>query len=145
MSDLDVALDLGRVRVFSVPDLLTYFIMGTTELRGFAGAGELNTDDNALIEFHAPRSLHFETRQENRREIQAHAGDPLALYVDKPSTPELVALHYQDMAEAFLGRKMYASAARAIDKALSLHDSEEGRILQARIHEAEEKKSHPSS
>jgi len=145
MSDLDVALDLGRVRVFSVPDLLTYFIMGTRELREFAGEGDLNTDDNALIEFHAPRSLHFETRQENRGAIQAHAADPLDLYVDRPSAPELIALRYQDMAEAYLRRGMNDTAAKSIERALSLHDSEEGRILQARIREAAEKKAHRPS
>lgn len=145
MSELDIALDLGRVRVFGVPDLLTYFIMGTEELRAFAGEGELNTDDNALIEFHAPRSLHFETRQQNRKEILEHVADPLNLYADRPAAPELKSIHYQDLAEAFLRRGMTDAARRAIEKALFLHDSEEGRSLEARIHDAAEKLAHKPS
>jgi len=136
MSDLDIALDLGRVRVRSVPDLLTYFIMGTAELHAFAGEGELNTDDNALIEFHAPRSLHFETRQQNLKALFAHVADPLDLLLDKPATPELKAVHYEEMAEAFLRRKMTDVAERSVERAIFLNDTAEARSLQARIQEA---------
>jgi len=140
MSALDIAVDLGRVRVFGVPDLMSYFLMGTRELRAFAGEGPLNTDDNALIEFHAPRSLHFETRDENRKALIAHAADPLDYVVHPPSSPEEKAIYFGHLAESFLRRGMVVSAGQVIEKALALHDTEEGRALQGRIREAAEKR-----
>ncbi|MBI3449938.1 MAG: fused MFS/spermidine synthase [Acidobacteria bacterium] len=136
MSDLDIALDLGRVRVLGVSDMLTYFIMGNDEVRAFAGEGELNTDDNALIEFHAPRSLHFETRNENRKAILDHAADPIGFLSERPNAPELKSVFYQDMAEAYLRRGMHEAARKAIDRALFLHESPEARTILTRIDEA---------
>jgi hypothetical protein len=43
--------------VKSSDDFFGLFLMGTDELPKFVGDGELNTDDNALIEFGAPRDL----------------------------------------------------------------------------------------
>lgn len=141
MSDLEVALDLGRVKVFRVQDLMTYFIMGTKELRAFAGEGPRNTDDNALIEFHAPRSLHFETRQANREAIMAHSVDPFEYLSDPPPAPELKSVFYQEMAEAFLFRGMESKAKSAIQTALSLYDSQEARGLEERIRDWSERRS----
>jgi len=136
MALLDVALDLGRVRVFTPHDILTYFIMGTKELHEFAGEGPLNTDDNALIEFHAPRSLHFETREENIRALRKHWADPVDYIRNASQAPELRAIQYQLLAEAYSRRAMDAPAKQAIAKALALHDSEEGRRLQEEIRAA---------
>ena len=49
--------DLARIGVASVPDLLAKQVAGPDSLREFAGDAEFHTDDNALLEFRAPRIL----------------------------------------------------------------------------------------
>jgi spermidine synthase len=52
-----VASDLAMVEMGSVDDFLSYFVAGTRGLREFASIGAVNTDDNLLLEFSAPRSV----------------------------------------------------------------------------------------
>jgi len=63
MSAPRIADDLVRVGVFTAGDLLSHFRLGTEEIDTYTGAVPLNTDDNLLIEFSAPRSLYTETRR----------------------------------------------------------------------------------
>jgi len=49
--------DLGRVRMGSATDFLSYFVMGTEGMRKFSEGGILNTDDNLYLEFSAPFSI----------------------------------------------------------------------------------------
>jgi len=65
-----VAEDLRRVGVSGPLDLLVRFRLGGREASTYAGPGPHNTDDNALIEFAAPRSLYAETISANLAEIQ---------------------------------------------------------------------------
>ena len=133
MSSLDIALDLGRVHVYGPHDLLSYFLHGTKELRAFAGEGPLNTDDNALIEFHAPRSLHFETRRENQNLLYKHTADPVEYMEPPPSGDAQRAHEYEMLADSFRRRQMFRRAKEAIVSALLLDDSEGARRLQGRI------------
>ena len=48
--------DLGSVDMGAAADFLSYFVMGTEELRRFSRDGVINTDDNLYLEFSAPRS-----------------------------------------------------------------------------------------
>jgi spermidine synthase len=134
MSLLDVSVDLRRVDVKSPPDLLSYFILGTREVEAFTGAGPLNTDDNALIEFQAPKSLHYETRGVNvalLRQATTHSGDYApGLAGDAPRRHALL------MAEAFARRRMWSRARDAITALPDLAESEEGRAALGRIEEA---------
>jgi len=142
MSNLDVALDLGRVRVYGPWDLLSYFIHGTKELRAFAGEGPLNTDDNALIEFHAPRSLHFETRRKNQNLLYAQMADPVDYLDPQPADDAERAEDYEQLADSFRRRQIFIRAKEAIVNALLLNDTEEARLLQDVIlQEAEERHS----
>jgi spermidine synthase len=52
-----IAGDLGRVSMGSATDLLSYFVMGTDEMKRFGQAGTLNTDDHLYLEFSAPFSI----------------------------------------------------------------------------------------
>jgi spermidine synthase len=133
MSDLDVAMDLRRVRVRNPYDLLSYFIMSTKELTEFAGEGPLNTDDNALIEFHAPRSMHAETREPNLRLLLRHTAEPIPYISPQPSDPQVRADHYQRVSEAYFSRGMLEQARAAVETALSLHETEERLALKKRI------------
>jgi spermidine synthase len=61
-----IAADLGRVGIPDPYHLLAHFRLGSQEVTAFAGEAPLNTDDNMLIEFSAPRWLHSETSADNR-------------------------------------------------------------------------------
>jgi spermidine synthase len=47
--------DLAPVQMGTAEDLLSFFLMGTSGARAFGQGGDLNTDDNLLLEFSAPR------------------------------------------------------------------------------------------
>lgn len=49
--------ELSRANVFVPEDFWGLFLVGTEEIDRFVGEGPLNTDDNALIEFAAPKDL----------------------------------------------------------------------------------------
>ncbi len=74
-----VAADLGRVDMRSVADLISRFYLGPAEVDLFSRASQINTDDNALIEFSAPRRVGSteETVIRNVNELLDHAVSPL--------------------------------------------------------------------
>jgi spermidine synthase len=59
--------DLARVRVSGLPDLLPRLLLDVEDVPLFARGAALNTDDNARLEFAAPRSLYADTTAENLR------------------------------------------------------------------------------
>ena len=61
MSPPRVAEDLSRVDVHNPAELLSFFKIGENEIRALAAGSELNTDDNAKIEFSAPWYLYVDT------------------------------------------------------------------------------------
>jgi spermidine synthase len=81
-----IAEDLARVGVRDVFDLLARFRLGETETGTWAGAGPLNTDDNALIEFSAPWQIHLETLARNAEAV-ARAGGRVARYLALDGLP----------------------------------------------------------
>lgn len=76
MSRRSVAADLDRIRVRTLDDLAACYVMGPAEVASWArGAGE-NTDDNAALEWNAPRSLYSPTRGWQVAEVNARrSGD----------------------------------------------------------------------
>ena len=61
----EAADSLRAAGVDGTPRLLSYFLMGTSEVREFARGAPLNTDDNGLIEFSSPKHLHADTQTSN--------------------------------------------------------------------------------
>jgi tetratricopeptide (TPR) repeat protein len=57
MRDPKVAAECARAFVHTPFDLFARLFLGPAEIDAFAGAGQLNTDDNALLEFSAPLDL----------------------------------------------------------------------------------------
>ena len=57
MADPVTATELARGEVTHPEDLVGLFVVGGEALPALVGAGPLNTDDNALIEFAAPKDL----------------------------------------------------------------------------------------
>jgi spermidine synthase len=62
-----VAAELELIEVQDAYDLLTYFQMERDTMDDFTMGAALNTDDNMLIEFAAPRRLYEETSSRNYR------------------------------------------------------------------------------
>jgi spermidine synthase len=54
----DVAKDLERINVRSVPDLFAYMAMGSAGAARLAQGAPLHTDDRPLLEFGAPRTMY---------------------------------------------------------------------------------------
>ncbi|MFY9609370.1 MAG: fused MFS/spermidine synthase [Blastocatellia bacterium] len=78
-----IAADLKRINTTLATDLLSRFYLGPEEVTALALGARLNTDDNALIEFNAPRRVGTaeETVQLNVRQLLAYAASPLP-YID---------------------------------------------------------------
>jgi len=78
-----VAADLKRINTTLATDLLSRFYLGPDEVTALARGAQLNTDDNALIEFNAPRRVGTaeETVQRNVKQLLAYAASPLP-YLD---------------------------------------------------------------
>ena len=132
MSELSVMVDLRRVRTGTPQDLLSYFVFGDNELEAFTGEGPLNTDDNALIEFHAPKSLHYETRSANTAEVRRVTVDPTD-YVLGLTDPDARRAHKVLLIEAFIRRQMWSRARDVLTSDAGLAGSEDGRALLQQI------------
>lgn len=52
-----IAADLRRIGIYSAPEFLAQLVMGKRGVEHFSEKGTIHTDDNALVEFSAPRAL----------------------------------------------------------------------------------------
>lgn len=75
LSDPKVGRDHSRIRVNSSADLISYYYFGPEGVAQYAAGAPLNTDDNALIEFRAPRRVGTadQTVEANLKELLASA------------------------------------------------------------------------
>src|SRR5690606_36571294 len=86
---------LGGIGIGSDLDLLSLFLL---DRRGIVDMGDgipVNTDDNMLIEYSAPKSLHRETRAENFHLLLGHARLPAESANMEPDHWAQLALIYQ--------------------------------------------------
>ncbi len=79
-----VAAELELIEVHDAYDLLTYFQMERDTMDEFTMGAELNTDDNMLIEFAAPRRLYEETSSHNYRVLLNESRPALQALRDLP-------------------------------------------------------------
>jgi spermidine synthase len=97
-----VAADLGRVGIRDATELLGWLLLDTGDVRGFARGAELNTDDNARLEFAAPRALYDDSVPENLQQLtSAFAGSGEVLPALVRTAPPGFATR---LAEHFLAR-----------------------------------------
>jgi spermidine synthase len=76
LSQTRVKEDLGRIQIRSVQDILAHFVFGTQEAPAFVKNAPINTDDNALLEFSAPRTLYTDTSEANCKELSQYSRGP---------------------------------------------------------------------
>ena len=83
LADPKVAADLQRIHITDPADIISRMYMGPDELAKMTDTSKLNTDDNALIEFNAPRRIGMDedTVKRNVNELLAYTASPLA-YLD---------------------------------------------------------------
>jgi spermidine synthase len=74
-----IAAELKRINTSSAADLISRFYLGPGDVTKLSAGAKLNTDDNALIEFNAPRRVGTaeETVVRNLRQLLAYAASPL--------------------------------------------------------------------
>jgi spermidine synthase len=118
MAQPEVRADLARVRVESIYDLLSVFRIGTEELASWGEAAQLHTDDNALLEFSAPKDLYRSTRLENSAALSAATAGIAAYLVNLPAPPEEKALFFRRLSQA------YAAWGLEREATLSLQETE---------------------
>ncbi|HXV75679.1 MAG TPA: fused MFS/spermidine synthase [Candidatus Polarisedimenticolaceae bacterium] len=87
MTELDVKMDLARVGMRHPIDVVSMFRLGTGEIDALTAGAPRNTDDNARVEFSAPKTLGVSTVVENLEMIRAHRADPLDYLVPPPTDP----------------------------------------------------------
>ncbi|MCS6903697.1 MAG: fused MFS/spermidine synthase, partial [Candidatus Bipolaricaulota bacterium] len=100
--------DLARIGITSVAEFLAYFRLGSDEITELVRGAPLNTDDNALIEFAAPKDLYRLTGALNHRMItQATKG--IAHYLSNLSEGER-AEFFQQLSAAYAKRGLRTEA-----------------------------------
>jgi spermidine synthase len=120
-----VAADLKRIQTTQPTDLLSRFYLGPQEVANLTNGARLNTDDNALIEFNAPRRVGTteETVERNVKQLLAQAVSPLAYLEGKSG---FAASDAELLTQAALGavkRDDHARAEQFVNYSLELADT----------------------
>ncbi len=76
--------ELKRIGTSTAADIISRFYLGPAEVTSLSAGARLNTDDNALIEFNAPRRVGTaeETVARNLKQLLNYAASPLS-YIDR--------------------------------------------------------------
>jgi spermidine synthase len=77
MRELKVRLDMGRAEINRPLDIVGLFRLGSAEVARMVEGATRNTDDNAKVEFSAPKALGLYTLPENLAVIRQYMTDPL--------------------------------------------------------------------
>lgn len=83
LNDQKIGAELARIGTTRASDLIARFYLGPAEVTKLSAGARLNTDDNALIEFNAPRRVGTaeETVARNLNQLLTYAASPLK-YLD---------------------------------------------------------------
>ena len=129
MSELLVAVDLARVGVRRPEDIFSDLYIASPELDQYVQGARLNTDDNALIEFSSPLSLHSETIWANQRLILQHRTSVVRLLTGLPEDPAARREVYLNLARGLLREDRPRAAIEALAQAEAiLRDAESGAL-----------------
>jgi len=79
MEELKVRMDLGRIDAGRAEDILSLLRLGPTQVDRMTEGAPRNTDDNARVEFSAPKTLGLYTLDDNMAMIRRFMDDPLDL------------------------------------------------------------------
>ncbi|MEE8161693.1 MAG: fused MFS/spermidine synthase, partial [Acidobacteriota bacterium] len=129
----EVRSDQERVLVRDPLELLMKFKLGTREIQDYVGTGPLNTDNNGLIEFAAPKTIYVDTVADNIEHMKM-ASQGLGGYVQgMGDTPSEQAHFYLKLARRFLQKRDDRQAEALTQKSLSMNGGAEARWLLGQI------------
>lgn len=116
MNELNVRMSMGRAEIRRPTDVLAMLRLGPDEIDEFVRDAPRNTDDNARVEFSAPKALGSPTLAGNIKLLRSFAIDPV-LQVSDPLADdgETEALRL-DLAYSYYRRGEYALARRQLDQ-----------------------------
>jgi Tfp pilus assembly protein PilF len=122
------AAELARINATGPTDLLSRFYMGPEELAAYTAGAPFNTDDNALIEFNAPRRVGAadETIERNVKEMLAHAASPLKYVSGNPSYAAANADLLLEAALRAVKRDDRGRAEQLVSSALEVNETAQG-------------------
>ena len=112
--------DLNRIGIHTPEDLLTYYLMDDIDIVDVAGDGPLNTDDNMIIEFSAPRYLHYITELTNFQILLEGTSGPWRKTEPLYELDEPKAAFYDRLGQAYFRRGQMDRAALAYLRAVKL-------------------------
>jgi spermidine synthase len=135
MSELNVAIDLARVGIREPLDLLPLFELGDHEMEGLIRGAAATTDDNARVEYSAPKAFDLHTTRLNYEMLEDHSASPIDYVTPPPETDEELGRLYLGIAEAWLRRKQSFMATAYAKYALDGPLDAEARALLSRIPE----------
>jgi spermidine synthase len=141
--DPRVAAELDRIKTYWPTDILSRFYWGPKEVGAYVAGAQLNTDDNALIEFNAPRRVGTteETVQRNLNELLARAVPPFDYLAGDMASAEGKADLLVNTALGAVKRNDHLRAEQFVNYALEVADTAQahgmkGELLSARGDEA---------
>jgi hypothetical protein len=133
MSNPDVRADLARIRMREPMDLMPLFEMGDEEVDRLVQGASRNTDDNARVEYSAPKAFALLTTALNFDMLEEASGEPID-YVHPPlRSPEERARFHLGVAEAWLRRDEPFTAREYAKLALGTPLDTQARTLIERI------------
>ena len=129
--------DFKELGLSDVDSVLGLYRMGRKELLEFAAGADLNTDDNARLEFSAPRSLGKSTTDLNRRLMGPFVTDPPWKPDARRVSP---AQHRYYLSQAFKASGWHDRALKEVEQAISLEPrNADYHLLRAQILIAQDK------
>jgi thioredoxin-like negative regulator of GroEL len=132
MSELAVRMDLARVDVRRPADVLPLFVLGPEQVRRFVDGAPRNTDDNARVEFSAPKALYQNTLDRNLELLHGFSGDPLDHVRPRPENPEKRDDLLLDLARAYVSRGRLRDARDVLAGLLDGSRADDARALAER-------------
>jgi len=88
MTELRVLMDLGRVGIRKPSDVLELFRLGPQDIDKVVAGAPRNTDDNARVEFSAPKTFGVYTVGQNLEYLRQFVADPVDHVTPEPSPEE---------------------------------------------------------
>lgn len=137
MTELRVLMDLGRVGVRAKSDVLELFRLGPADIDKVVIDAPRNTDDNARVEFSAPKTFGIYTLARNLEYLRQFTGDPLDYVTPVPDPLEADELRLEIARGLFL-RREFDLARRSLAAIGSAELEAQIADLSGRIEQAED-------
>jgi spermidine synthase len=116
MRELKVRIDMARINIKYPLDIIGLLRLNPAEVATLVDGAPRNTDDNARVEFSAPKALGLNTLPENLAMIRRHMTDPLDVIEPPVSDPAMLDRMRLTLARRWLLRGNYDLAASSAQK-----------------------------